>query len=455
VKKALTMAVASFVFALGGDRVEAKVDRRTPIVEAVERSMPAVVNIGTEQMVRTLYSDPLQRFRGDLLDEFFRNFFDTPPTPGYQTTHSLGSGVVVDPDGYILTNYHVIERASRIRVMLEDDELYDAALLAGDPISDLALIKIESGGRLPAVAFAEDDDLMLGETVICLGNPFGLAHTVTVGVLSAKNREARYGGEVLYRDILQTDAAVNPGNSGGPLLNINGELIGINVAIYQQAQNIGFAVPVKRVRALLTQWFSPRLLKKATLGFEPVPSLQGGLVVGTVEPGSAAAKAGLREGAAIRTVNGVPVQDVFGFNKSLLPVEVGSPVAMAIQDGDLQRVVDVTLVALPKPSGEKLARELLGIEFDDPSSSPNLMSYYRTGLPLGEIINGSPASRAGVQPGPLVTRINDIEIRSLDDVGLALENVKAGDTVTLSLATIVQQNVFIIAQTSQVRLVAD
>jgi serine protease Do len=439
---------------LSGDGAMAKVDRRTPVVEAVERSMPTVVNIGTEQMVRTLYSDPLQRFRGDLLDEYFRNFFDTPPTPGYRLTHSLGSGVVVDPDGYILTNYHVIERASRIRVLLSDDQIHEAQLLAGDPISDLALIKIDTDKPLPAVAFASDEDLLLGETVICLGNPFGLAHTVTVGVLSAKNREARYGGEVLYRDILQTDAAVNPGNSGGPLLNINGELIGINVAIYQEAQNIGFAVPVARVRALLTQWFGPRLLKKATLGFEPVTT--GGVVrVGHVEPGSAADAAGVREGAAIVSVNDRPVSDVFEFNQALLPVRIGDKARLEMKNGDLKQPAEIELVALPKPSGEKLARERLGIEFDDPGSRPNLMQYYRTGLPLGRVIDDGCAARAGLKAGPLVTRINDIEIRSLDDVGLALEHVKKGDAVVLSLATIVQENVFIIAQTSQVRLTAD
>jgi len=432
----------------------AAVDRRTPVVEAVEKALPSVVNIGTEQMVRTLYSDPLQRFRGDLFDEFFRGFYDTPAPPGYRMKHSLGSGVIVDPDGYILTNFHVIERASRIRVMLSDETIYDAVFLAGDQISDLALIKIDTSAPLPAVQLAKDDDLMLGETVVALGNPFGLAHTVTVGVLSAKNREARFGGEVLYRDILQTDAAVNPGNSGGPLLNINGELMGINVAIYQQAQNIGFAVPIKRARALLGHWFSARYLMKASLGFEPEET-NGVLQVGVVDPASDAAKAGLHRGMVIRAVNDEPVSGLYDYNKKMLRVRMVDDVSLTVADGEAAKTVALTLVPLPKPSGEKLARTHLGIEFGARPGDDSLLSYYRTGLPVLRLEKDGAAAKAGLQTGPLVTSINDVEIKTMDDVGLALENVRPGDIITLGLATIVKQNAFIIAQTSALQLTAE
>ncbi len=433
---------------------QAAVDRRTPVVEAVEKAIPSVVNIGTEQMVRTLYTDPLQRFRGDLFDEFFRNFFDTPTPPGYRMKHSLGSGVIVDPGGYILTNFHVIERASRIRVMMSDETIYDAVFLAGDQISDLALIKIDTSAPLPAVVLAKDDDLMLGETVITLGNPFGLAHTVTVGVLSAKNREARFGGEVLYRDILQTDAAVNPGNSGGPLLNINGELIGINVAIYQQAQNIGFAVPIKRARTLLGHWFSMRYLKKAWLGFEPEET-NGVLQVGAVDPGGDAARAGLRKGMVIRAINDEAVDNLYDYNKKMLRVRMVDDVRLTVADGAATNTVGLALVPLPKPSGEKLARTHLGIEFGARPGDDSLLSYYRTGLPVLRVDQGGAAAKAGLQTGPLVTSINDMEINTMDDVGLALQNVRPGDPITLGLATIVKQNAFIIAQTSALQLTAE
>ena len=242
------LGMALLVMSLSTPMSPAVANRRTPVVEVVSEVLPSVVNIGTEKIVKVRYTDPSRRVRGDLFDEFFSEFFGPPVKEGYRRSNSLGSGVIIDPRGYILTNYHVIERASVIRVTLSDESKYEAVFVAGDEISDLALIKIEPLKPLKAVTFGKDDDLLLGETVIVLGNPFGLAQTVTVGVLSAKNREARYEGEILYRDILQTDAAVNPGSSGGPLVNIDGQVIGISVAIYREAQNIGFALPVSRVR---------------------------------------------------------------------------------------------------------------------------------------------------------------------------------------------------------------
>ena len=267
-KTMLKLGIAVFLLGLSARTAPAVANRRTPVVEVVAEVLPSVVNIGTEKMVKVRYTDPSRRVRGDLFDQFFSDFFGPPRKEGYRRSNSLGSGVIIDPRGYILTNYHVIERASIIRVTLSDESKYEAVFLAGDEINDLALIKIDPAKPLKAVMFGKDDDLMLGETVIVLGNPFGLAQTVTVGVLSAKNREARYEGEILYSDILQTDAAVNPGSSGGPLVNIDGEVIGINVAIYREAQNIGFAVPIKRVKALLAHWMTPRIISKTWPGFD-------------------------------------------------------------------------------------------------------------------------------------------------------------------------------------------
>lgn len=245
---------------------EAAYNRRTPIVEAVERASPAVVNISTERIVHNMYDDLVLNSRNEMLE---RRHAPQWGDRSAGSRHSLGSGIVVDSAGYILTNFHVIERASIIRVQLDDESMHEAVLLAGDPVNDLALIRIDAGRTLPAVNFANNDDLLLGETVIAMGNPFGLAHTVTVGVLSAKNREFRYGGQLLYKDILQTDAAVNPGSSGGPLLNVDGNVIGVNVSVNEEAQNIGYALPVRRVRDFLARSLSPALLRKAWLGFEP------------------------------------------------------------------------------------------------------------------------------------------------------------------------------------------
>src|SRR5262245_40823059 len=223
---AKTWAAILILLALAG-APETDPARRCRVVEAVERARPAVVNISTEQVIiqRPLPVDPF-------FEEFFRDFFDTRPRRSTRT--SLGSGVIVRGDGTILTNEHVILRGGRIHVTLADGREYDARLVGRDPDADLAVLRIDTGKSLPYIALGHSDDLMIGETVIAIGNPFGLSHTVTTGVVSAVKRSLRTGGRT-YTDFVQTDASINPGNSGGPLLNILGELVGINTAIYGSA----------------------------------------------------------------------------------------------------------------------------------------------------------------------------------------------------------------------------
>ena len=450
-KRFATVLLAAALAQVAGGSV----NRRTPVVEAVEKALPSVVNIGTERMVKVRYSDPARRFRGDLFDQFFSEFFGAAMRPGYEMKHSLGSGVIIDKEGYILTNFHVIERASKIRVTLTDESAYDATFIAGDEINDLALIKIDPLKPLKAVEFAADDDVLLGETVIVLGNPFGLAHSVTVGVLSAKNREASYGGEVLYRDILQTDAAVNPGSSGGPLLNIDGQLIGLNVAIYQEAQNIGFALPVSRVRELLGRWMSPRMLKKLWLGLD-VNVQDGVLKVGSIDPDGPAADSGLKAGDIIRKANGVPVAGLYGFNEALLGGNAGDRIVFEVEREGQPVQAEVTLVLLPKPSGEKLAQQRLGLEFGDKKAmAEKKQLVFEKGMPVVAVREKSPAAGVGLRGGLWVTRINEVEINSLDDVGVALENVRSGDLVTLVVLSLDEKETVILAQTSHVQLKAD
>jgi len=424
------------------------------VVEAVEKTMPSVVNIGTERMVRRVYTDPRMRYRGDMLDLFFKDFFGSPPAPpSYQTKHSLGSGVIISADGYILTNYHVIERASRIRVMLSDESTHEARVLAGDELNDLALIKIDPETPLPAVEFAEDDDLFLGETVITLGNPFGLAHTVTVGVLSAKNREARYNGEVMYRDILQTDAAVNPGNSGGPLLNTDGELIGINVAIYQDAQNIGFAVPVKRAKALLTRWLTPRLINDRWTGFD-LEELDNRILVRRIDRNSDAYSKGLRNGDLVEAVAGEPATDLYAINQKLIAFDLGQEVEMTFRQMNEVRTLTLPITAAPKPSGKFLARDLLGLVFDCSEKAAQLTAHYRSCLIIEEVLEDSPAYRAGLRKDMMVSSINDKELQNIADVGMALERVNRGDPVKVEVISIVEHETFMLAQTTALNVIA-
>lgn len=432
-------------------------ERRTPVVEAVEKALPSVVNIGTERLVKVRYSDPARRFRGDLFDRFFSEFFSLPPTPGYRVGHSLGSGVIVHPDGYILTNHHVVERASRILVTLADESAYAATVVAVDEISDIALIKIDPEEPLDAVTFAEDEDLLLGETVIVLGNPFGLSHTVTVGVLSAMNRRATYQGEVLYKDILQTDAAVNPGSSGGPMLNADGHLIGLNVAVYQDAQNIGFAIPVKRVRALLSEWMSPRYIKENWLGMDFKAAENGRVTVARVYAGSDAERSDIREGDAVVAADQKPMKNLVDLNSYLLSRRRGDVVALLLDRAGKRISANVRIEAVPKPSGRDLAQERLGLVFpdDDERERGSRTGVYRKGLPIESVVKDSPADRLGLQAGHWITRINDHEIRTLDDVGMALEQVPSGSVVTLVVLQFDERESFIMAQSSRVQVTVD
>ena len=190
-----------------------------------------------------------------------------PAGPRPKRGQSLGSGVIVDEDGWIVTNFHVVRRADKINVVLSDGSQYEARYVSGDEKNDLALLKIDAKKPLPYVEIAGDQEPLLGETVIAIGNPFGLDHTVTKGIISAKNR--RYdAGDVTFEDILQTDAAINPGNSGGPLINTRAQLVGINMAILSQAEGIGFAIPARRVANMLAMWFSPEKRARLWLGLQ-------------------------------------------------------------------------------------------------------------------------------------------------------------------------------------------
>jgi serine protease Do len=222
-------------------------DRRTPVVAAVERVRAAVVNVSTEELVRIR----VPTRGGDSVAELlFGDIFDRPRyRRGYQVT-SLGSGVVVSPEGYVLTNNHVVERGVRFRVALVDGRELTAKVVGTDPSSDLAVLKLDAQERMPFVPPGRSDDLLIGETVIAIGNPFGLANTVTTGVVSAVKRNFKAGERTLF-DFIQTDASINPGNSGGPLLNIEGQLIGVNTAILgERSAGIGFAIPIDRAKRI-------------------------------------------------------------------------------------------------------------------------------------------------------------------------------------------------------------
>jgi serine protease Do len=317
--------------------------RRSRVVEAIERAGPAVVNISTEQ---TVVQRPMP-FPDPFFEEFFRDFFDARPRRSTRT--SLGSGVIVRADGTILTNEHVILRGGRIHVTLADGREFDAKLVGRDPDSDLAVLRIDTGKSLPHIALGSADDSMIGETVIAIGNPFGLSHTVTTGVVSAIKRSLRTGGRI-YTDFVQTDASINPGNSGGPLLNILGELVGINTAIYGSAQGIGFAIPVDRARRVLGDLVSgrkatapdPNQLAWELLGLQARAG-DGALVVSRVRSGSAAERIGIERGDVLLGLDGEALDSLDTLGRRLEDVRGNGEVVLSVGRGRRRYDIQVPL----------------------------------------------------------------------------------------------------------------
>ncbi len=415
---------------MADDHTTHESQRITPTVLAVAKVLPSVVNISTERVVTQRF--PRYR-RNDPFAEVFNRFF------GYQEktykTNSLGSGVVVDSRGLIVTNNHVIQKASKIIVNLADGANYEAKPIATDEANDLALIMLVDFDRklnLQAIDFAAPDDLLLGERVISVGNPYGLGHSVTEGVLSAKGRKVVYEGDVLFDDILQTDAAINPGNSGGPLINADGQLIGINLAIHDDAEGIGFAIPLKRIEEVLSVWLVPSCFGMNSCGFFPetVKTPEGQILVSIkqITPDSAAQKSGLKEGEIIKSVNDIPVTHAIEVGRLLWQMKAGDPVKLQLSDN---RIISFAIEAVPKLSGEELAKIKLKVELQllNSNLAEALGLPYSRGLVVSKVGEGSVLARRGVQRGDVIKQIGEVPIADFDDLGRALIDTTNQDIV--------------------------
>ena len=384
--------------------------RRTPVVIAVERVAPAVVSVMTEERPQ---KNP---FGGAFLLPDPDELYDRP----HPTNTSLGSGVIVDPKGFVVTNAHVVQGAARIRLQLADGRELPAQLVGADARFDVAVLKITEPQPLPAIPFGTARDLMPGETVIAIGNPFGLAHTVTTGVVSALHRTVKTGNQV-YEDFIQTDAAINPGNSGGPLINIEGQLIGINTAVHRGGPGIGFAIPIDRARRIVDDLLRFGRVRYGWLGVSARGLGWGrpGVVVAAVDEGGPAATAGVKPGDLILGVNDEPVDGGDGWQERLQRVLADEEVKLKLARGEVR----LKAVHLDPKARAAQAQRQLGVEVADAQGRAAVVT---------RITPGSIADRLGLRPGDAILQLGARELHGAADFAAALGDLRPdADTVLL------------------------
>jgi serine protease Do len=395
--------------------------RLTPIVRAVQAARPSVVNIQGQKTVAD----------------------EKGPAGATRQVNGMGTGVVVDPRGYVLTNHHVVDGVRQIRVTLDDGTADVARVVAHDPRTDLAVIKIEVGRPLPTIAVGTSYDLMPGEPVIAVGNAYGYEHTVTRGIVSALGRDVQVSDTQAYDDLIQTDASINPGNSGGPLLSIEGKMIGLNVAVRAGAQGIGFAIPVDQALAVAAQLMSVERLENKWHGIEVTSTRDGSsTVVRRVAPGSPAAQCGVRPGDVIVSLGEVEVARALDVERALLGRPVGERVAMAVQRSgqpmDLRLTVarrgaaptkDVVarLASGTEPAGtrsEDDAWKVLGLRLEpEPRETfETTASRYRGGMRVVEVRQDGPAGAKGIRTGDILVGMHRWETASEEDIRYIVEN---------------------------------
>jgi serine protease Do len=403
----------------------------TPDVAAlVEKVQPAVVNITTSASVPApRMIDPFEFFFGP------HGFGMTPPdgrspqppTPTLQERRSLGSGFVIDAEGYVVTNNHVIEQADEVMVRFADDRSYPAKVVGRDARLDIALLKLEAAAAMSPVVLGDSDALRVGEYVIAVGNPFGLGHTVTMGIVSAKDRTIGAGP---YDDFIQTDASINPGNSGGPLFNLRGELVGINTAIHRQGQGIGFAIPINMVRDVVLQLREKGHVSRGKLGvtFQPVSEdiaramgldRPRGALVSAVEPGGPADRAGLKVGDLIVEVNGTQLSRSHELPRLVAANAPGASVRIGYVREGKQRLATVTLDAL---EADTKGIDKASKASPSPSRFGLTMQRHADG---GVVVTGVTGTLAGkLARGDVIEAVDGARVTAPDQVFAGLSRAK-------------------------------
>ena len=420
--------------------------------DLAEKVKPAVVNVSTSSTV-TVPGNPFHQFFGpgqegqnDQFNDFFRHFFKETPDKKMKQ-QSLGSGFITSKDGYIITNNHVVDNAEEIKVKLSDGREFKAKVIGRDQITDMALIKItDPAGNLPVLVLGDSEKMRVGDWVLAIGNPFGLEHTVTQGIISATGRVIGSGP---YDDFLQTDAPINPGNSGGPLVNLRGEVVGINTAIFSGGQGLGFAIPSSLARSVTTQLMEKGKVVRGYIGVtiqSLTPELAKsfglkearGALVGDVVKGGPAEKGGVRIGDVITTFDGKKVQSSSDLPRMVAETPVGKTVDISvIRDGKERRLT----LKVEELSKEKIAAQSsapvqsFGMKVDNitPQRRQQFGTEEKSGVIVAGVEQGSLADTAGIQQGDVIREVNRKPVGNLEEYNEAIATSGKGGTVLLLL----------------------
>ena len=425
-----------------------KIDPRA-VLEAMEeafstvadRVTPVVVNVSTvSKRAAPGSGDDPQRFREFFGDEFYERYFRRRPR---DEPRASGSGVIVDPAGYILTNNHVIENAQDITVRLSDSRKFTATLVGRDPKTDLAVLKVEAPAPLPAAELGDSERLRVGQWVVAIGNPFGLDRTVTVGIVSATARNRV--GVTTYENFIQTDASINPGNSGGPLLNLDGRVIGINTAIVAAGQGIGFSIPINEAKSVMGQLIARGKVVRGWLGIviqdvtDELASSFGvreseGVLVSDVMRGGPGDAAGLRPGDVIVELGGTKIREVPDLQRRVANVAPGQMVTVGVVRDRAPQRLDVRVGEMPTEDAMAAEAEVeagpegfgLQIEPLAPDTAERLGLSFSEGLLVTDVASGGPADRAGLRRGDVILEIDRKPVHDAPGLQKALGEVPVG-----------------------------
>ncbi|MBF0191072.1 MAG: DegQ family serine endoprotease [Magnetococcales bacterium] len=430
------------------------------LVPLVKKLQPVVVNISSSQNAKpasrqdkAMPMPHLPKGGESQLDEFFRRFFEQGPDQQPFPSRSLGSGVIIDESGYILTNHHVVDEADEIQVRLSDEREFTATVVGRDAKSDLALIRIKTDGKLPVADLGDSEKAEVGSWVVAIGNPFGLEASVTVGIISARGRSIGNGP---YDNFLQTDAAINPGNSGGPLFNLQGEVIGINTAIFSRSggnMGIGFAIPINMAKSIVAQLRSSGKVTRGWLGVriqtvtkELAEALglgaQRGALVASVEPKSPAELAGVVAGDVIVRFDGHEVGRMKELPAVVAETPVNKKVTMEVIRNGAAKTLNVVVATMRDEDGEaseesgqaesSTDRNVMGVSVQPLSAELRArleLPAEANGVVVAAVENGSPAEYAGVRAGDLIQEVNRKPVKTVHDFRAMAAKLEPGQTL--------------------------